>query len=347
MRLPVTSARTSHGGAEQPLLDACSVTAYLRDRGLVAPDARVTARHLGGGVSNVVLIVEGETGEHRGLVVKQALGCLNVPEPWTASQRRTLTEGVALRMAGEMTPGRVPTVIDLDTDRLVLVIEAAPATWASLKDELMAGAIDTQLAEQLGDVLATWHNATAGLPQEPDWADPDALQQLRTDPYHRTTAARNPDLAEPLHDCLGELERMHACLVHGDFSPKNVMVGPEGFWVLDFEAAHVGAPVFDPAFFTCHLVLKAVHRPAHRDAYQAASAALWERYQRLVADALRPAPDRLALHTACFLLARVDGRSPAEYLDAEGRRRVHALAADLLRRPAANLEELWGRLDDR
>lgn len=305
----------------------------------------VTARHLAGGVSNVVLIVEGHRPLGPGLVVKQSLGRLNVPELWVASRRRTVTEGVTLRMAGEMTPGRVPAVVDLDTDRLVLVIEAAPAGWTSLKDDLLSGRVDTEVAGELGVALATWHNGTSGIRPDAEWADPDALRQLRTDPYHRTALARHPDLAGPLQDCIDELEGTRSCLVHGDFSPKNIMVGPQGWWVLDFEAAHVGAPVFDVAFFTCHLVLKAVHRRAYRDRYEAASTALCDAYLRTVTTSLRPAPDRLALQTAGLLLARVDGRSTAEYLDEAGRTRVRELAVGLLERPATDVGSLWQRVD--
>lgn len=336
----------SAGAGVDDLLDEGSVVGYLRSRGLVRPDSSPAVRSLGGGISNVVLMVEAEGSSKPGLVVKQSLGRINVAEHWVASRRRTLTEGITLRMAAEMTPGRVPGVVDLDAERLVLVIQAAPADWVCLKEELLDGRVDPTLAEELGAALAVWHSETAGTPLDVEWADPNALRELRTDPFHRVAAERNPDLAPVLHECREELETTHTCFVHGDFSPKNMLVGPDGWWVLDFEAAHLGAPVFDVAYVTCHLVLKAVHRPSHRVEYQAASAALWQTYTRAAGESVRPAPDRLALHTGCLLLARVDGRSIAEYLDDDGRARTHALAAGLLQRPVRDLEELWHRVDN-
>ena len=44
------------------------------------------------------------------------------------------------------------------------------------------------------------------------------------------------------------------------------------------------------------------------------------------------------------MLARVDGKSPAEYLTPELRLRVRAFARDLILRPAASIEEVFDRL---
>lgn len=320
-----------------------TVVRYLADRGLLDGEGAVATR-LSGGVSNVVLAV---SSGHQRLVVKQSLGRLDVAEQWLATRRRTVTEAAALRLASTLTPAHVPEVIDLDTDALVLVIPAAPASWQVLKDDLVEGRIDLDVFTGLADVLCTWHNRTASPSEQRDRCDdPEAFRQLRTDPFHRTVASRHPELAERILLCVDELESSRMCLVHGDFSPKNVLVGPDGFWVIDFEVAHIGAPVFDVAFLLTHLLLKAVFRPAHRAAYEAAGQLFWQRYEQGIEASLRCSTSSLVAHLGCLLLARVDGRSPASYLSADDRRQVRRLGESLLQRPALDLDDVYDRLTE-
>lgn len=329
--------------SEQELLTPETVLPYLADRGLVNGRSAVATR-LSGGVSNVVLCVD--DGRRR-LVVKQALDRLDVAEEWLATRRRTVTEAAALRLAGTLTPAHVPEVVDLDAVALALVIAAAPGHWTVVKDDLLEGQVDVELFTGLGEVLSTWHTATARRREmTADCDDPEAFRQLRTDPFHRAVAARHPELAVPVLQCVDELETARRCLVHGDFSPKNVLTGPDGFWVIDFEVAHVGAPVFDVAFLLTHLLLKAVHRPVHRSAYRTAGEAFWQRYSAGVEPSLLCSAASLTAHVGCLLLARADGRSPATYLLPDERRQVRELGADLLRRRPRDLEDVYERLGE-
>jgi 5-methylthioribose kinase len=323
-----------------PLLTEETVVAYLVQRGVIARDttaasAKVDA--LGGGVSNVVLAVR--TPE-RDLVVKQSLPQLRVAEEWLAKQERALTEAAALQLAGQLTPGAAPAVFDVDPEEFTLTIECAPSSWVNWKDELLAGQADPATAAELGRLLGTWHAGTSTSGLDPRFDDPEAFEQLRVDPYYRTTLARHPELAAPLTECIEVMASRRRCLVHGDYSPKNVLAGDGRVWVLDFEVAHVGDPAFDVAFMLNHLLLKSLHRPAAAADYRACADAFWNAYRPLGL----PDPDDYVLaHLGALLLARVDGKSPAEYLTEAERVAARALATAILTDRPSTLDDVWPR----
>ena len=309
---------------------------HLRRRGVLTGGG--TATLLTGGVSGVVVLVS--AGDRR-LVVKQALDRLSVATEWLAKPERVLTEAAALALLHDITPAHTPELVDVDPSALVLTMTAAPAGWQPWKsvllDEPPSGARFAAVALALGRILAAWHQQTWGDPAVADrFADYEAFEQLRVAPFHRVVRARHPALATAIDACVADLTTARECLVHGDFSPKNVLVGPDSpLWVLDFEVAHVGAAVFDLAFLQCHLLLKAVHRPDAAPALRAAATAFLTGYG--------PIPStRLGWHTACLLLARVDGTSPADYLTPTARDRVRALASAALAAPSSpSIDDLW------
>lgn len=320
------------------MLSAETVDRYLRERGLLGPGAAVEVRELGGGVSNVVLAVEGE-----GLraLVKQALPRLRVEEEWLAPRERSLTEAAALELAGELVPGAVPSVLDADEDARAIVIALAPDGWTTWKDELLGGRADPRVAARLGTILGTLHAGTVERSDTWRFADLEAFEQLRIDPYHRTVMRRLPDVAGMVAEAVDELLTTQACLVHGDFSPKNVLVGGDGLWVVDFEVAHLGAPVFDVAFMLNHLMLKSIHRPAGAEGYCECAYAFLGVYGEVAPPELLPDLERLLAHTGCLMLARVDGKSPAEYLTPQEREAARRLGRELLAGPPASLEQAW------
>jgi tRNA A-37 threonylcarbamoyl transferase component Bud32 len=332
--------------ADGDLLDTGSVVPYLAARGLLRDPGHATAVALAGGISNVVLAVgDGvDDADDGAVVVKQSLSRLRVRDEWRAPRERVLTEADALELAGKLTPGVVPRVLDRDTARNVIVLERAPAGWTDWKSELLSGRADPGVARRLGQVLAAWHadTSTGGLPER--FADALPFEQLRVSPYYRTVAERLPDLAEPVGAYVEAMAGRRRCLVHGDFSPKNVLVGGAGaeaaLWVLDFEVAHLGDPAFDLAFLLSHLTLKAVHVPTSAAALDECASRFAAAYEDGVTETLRPDWAYVLGHVGCLLVARVDGKSPAEYLTEPERARVRDLGRQLLADPPPDIAGL-------
>jgi enolase len=318
------------------LLTPGSVGRYLQQRGVLPPGSPVDAQPVGGGVSCVVLEVR--SGSTR-LIVKQALGRLRVADEWLAKRERTLSEGAALELAYGVDSRRVPRVVDLDAEAFALTIEAAPPEWTTWKKRLLTGDGDPRIASSLGSFLGSFHRATRSRPEiEKAFADGETFDQLRVDPYYRVVMRRHPSSADRIAELVDAMLATRVCLVHGDYSPKNILVGGTGdIWVIDFEVAHVGDPAFDVAFMVNHLLLKGIHRRDARARMHACAESFWTAYEEQAG----PLPvDYVLGQVGCLMLARIDGKSPAEYLDDEGRRASRALGLRLLLDPPSSISAL-------
>lgn len=327
-----------------------AVLDYLLSRGVLAGDlsrARITT--LTGGVSGEAVLVE---LDHQRVVAKRALGKLLVRDEWLAKPERAVTEAAAIQLLHRITPDRTPELLDVDPARFTLVMTAANPRWTPWKTRLMHDPVDPTVeitvGRTLGTVLGTWHRETAG---DADIAnrfnDYEAFEQLRIGPFHRVIARRHPDVAPAIDVCIDDLLSRRDCLVHGDYSPKNVLVGPtttvgpdgrDGLMVLDFEVAHVGAAIFDIAYMQCHLILKAAHRPTERHVFHQVADAFLAGYCE---QTRAPATPRLGWHTACLLLARVDGTSPSGYLTATEEHLVRQIALNALSADEPTIEHVW------
>jgi 5-methylthioribose kinase len=330
-------------GEDAALLDAATVSRYLAGRGLVDDPEDTTARPLGGGVSNIVLAV---STKDRALVVKQSLPRLRVAEEWLASRDRVLTEATALELAARLTPGAVPLVLDCDPERFVMVMQRAPVDWRDWKTQLLHGEINAGVAGRLGHLLATWQTATTNRCLLGDrFADPAPFEELRIDPYYRTIMRRYPQQADRIAAVLERMAQQQVCLVHGDFSPKNVLVGQgDQLWVIDWEVAHLGDNAFDVAFLLNHLRLKSLHRPSWADRYCESARRFIDALIAGLTSDLAVDWRYVAEHIGCLMLARVDGKSPVEYLTDNQRQQARQLGMTLLRDPPTAPDQLWAAM---
>jgi len=312
---------------------------YLVGRG-VLPHGEAQVRALPGGVSSDVLVVSaGGTS----VVVKQALPRLRVAQEWLADRSRIEAEAAALRLARSLRPDGVPEVIDMVGSDYLLVMEMAPPALVSWKGQLLAGQVDERVARRVGELTGTWHAKTMDDPVARErFGDKRALVELRVDPFYRTVARLHPELARRIEALASALLETSRCLVHGDLSPKNVLSDGERTWVIDWEVATFGAPVFDLAFMICHLRCKAEARPVDAPRYRMCAQGFLDGYQS-VAGALFGGIDEseLAAQAACLLLARADGKSPVEYLGPEAHEAIRRLACDLLSEDRLELDQIW------
>ena len=325
--------------AEPYVLEPATIGAYLRGRG-VLPDGCAEVRTLAGGVSNDVLLV---SAAGTSVVVKQALARLRVDEEWLASRARIGVEAAALELAGSLCPDAVPAVLAIVPEDYLLVMDMAPQGLEPWKEQLLRGQIDKGVAERVGNLIGTWHEATSRDPAATErFRDKRALIELRIDPFYATIAKRYPELSGRIGDLAGALLGASCCLVHGDLSPKNVMTDGTRTWVIDWEVATLGDPVFDLAFMICHLRCKAEARPGDARRYEACATAFLEAYEKAAGEIAGGIDEgALVAHTACLLLARVDGKSPVGYLQAGPVERIRRLGRALLANAPFGLEQIW------
>lgn len=313
------------------LLDA------LRRMGLDVPDG-VLGEQLTGGVSSDIWRIALPGGV---ICVKRALGKLKVAADWRAPVSRNRFEAEWMRVAGAAAPGAVPALLGQDEEAGALAMAFLPADQYPLwKAQLRDGQADPGFAAQVGERVARIHAATAADPSVPGRFATDAIfYDIRLEPYLVATAARHPDLRQALLGLVAQTQANKRALVHGDVSPKNILAGPHGPVFLDAECAWWGDPAFDLAFCLNHLLLKCLWTPATTaeflECFEALAGAYlagvdWEAADAIEARAARLLPG--------LFLARVDGKSPVEYITAEAEReKVRRVARALLARPVGRL----------
>jgi len=291
------------------------LVAALRASSLLAPGESAAFHPLTGGVSSDVLRVDTEGG--RTFVVKRSIPRLRVKEEWLAPVERVAGEVRWLRLARSIEPRLAPEVLaEVPEAHVFMMAWLDPATHPVWKDEMAAGRVDPAFAAGVGRDIALIHARTAHSPDIAAAFDTyDFFFALRVSPFLLFTAERHPGVAPRLRALADDLGRRRTALMHGDVSPKNILVGPEGPVFLDAETTAYGDPAFDLAFCLTHLMLKTVWLRPHRHAAMACFEALrgayaagltWEPPEGLSA--------RAAALACALLLARVDGKSPAPYL---------------------------------
>ncbi|MBI3374637.1 MAG: aminoglycoside phosphotransferase family protein [Betaproteobacteria bacterium] len=312
----------------------------LRAAGLAGAKEHPRAVPLAGGVSSDIWKVDLAQGP---VCVKRALPRLRVAQLWEAPVERNRYERMWMETVGAIIPGATPGVLAHDDTGFFAMEYLAPERYPLWKTELAAGRADKIHASEVGDRLARIHAATAGNSAIAGRFATDAgFHAIRLEPYLVATARRHPALATRLLALAERTAATRLCLVHGDVSPKNLLIGPQGPVFLDAECAWYGDPAFDAAFCLNHLLLKCLWVPAARDAFLACfdafsasylAGADWEPRAALEA--------RVASLLPGLLLARVDGKSPVEYLTGESdKARVRRVGSRLIEAQPSTLAQV-------
>ncbi len=327
-------------------VDAANVAEYLVDAGFAGATARIEAKPLSGGVSNEVCAVD---VNGRRLVVKQARGQLRTVVHWTSRLERIRRETAAMRLLDDLLPaGAVPEILFEDPANFLFVMTRAPDDAEVWKSRLLAGRIENDVARRAGALLGAMHERSIGRPElEGELVDQSVFDELRVDPYYRFLLPRYPDLKASLNELIAPTEPpTPVTFVHADFSPKNMLAHERGLTLVDFETAHAGDPAFDHGFFASHLFLKAIRAPERRAAFFELFQTFWKAYRDAAPTCATASTTRRAvLHAAGCALARIDGKSPVDYLDDVGRDRARRWAVAMLSDPASDWREAIARLD--
>jgi hypothetical protein len=315
-------------------LTSTSAADYLAAR-LKLPVEAIQAFELTGGVSNLVFRAK-ITGQPD-IILKQSLGKLRVQEDWFSDRSRIFREMDALQFLAPIAPaGSLPTVLFEDRENYLFAMSAAHPEAPTWKSQLLQGELDLSLAEQAARLHATFFRPA------PQFAGLELFDQLRLDPYYRFTAGRHADLTRYFARAIEQARTQLRALTHGDWSPKNFLVNPgPALFSIDYEVVHYGDPCFDVAFLLNHFLLKGWHNPSHRAHYAALARAYWQTLAGLLPAHESWLEAGTLTHLGCLHLARVDGKSPVEYLRPAIIPQVRRFARDLIQNPPQTIPEVF------
>jgi 5-methylthioribose kinase len=320
----------------------------LHAHGHLTDPRTAKVRELSGGVSNAVFLIE-DCGER--FVVKQARGKLRVQADWQCSVERIWREVEVLATCNELIPKDkeqwfcVPQILWTDQALYAYAMTAAAEEAVTWKEELMSGISYPTDAQAAGKLLRNLHFNSWHVPAISEkFADRTYFVQLRLDPYYRAAAEKHPRLAQHLRDLVDQCWNERHALVHGDFSPKNLLVFHSKVMLIDFEVGHYGDPAFDLGFFLTHLTLKVIHLPHRRKELFQVMNHFWIGYAGYwnSSPELAQVRQRTVRHLAGCLVARVHGKSPVDYLTPPEQLRAVALAEKLFELgPAASWNDAY------
>jgi tRNA A-37 threonylcarbamoyl transferase component Bud32 len=311
------------------------ILAFLRKAGLIGAGETPPMIPLTGGVSSDIWKIEATSGP---VCVKRALAQLKTEKVWYAPVERNAFEADWIRTASQIVPTAAPQLLAEDREAgMFAMAYFDPADYPVWKEQLRDGIADTNVAAKIGSTLGLIHAATAG---DSDiarrFATDDIFLPIRIEPYLLRTAQAHPDLSDRLRDLADITSTTRKVLVHGDVSPKNILIGPDGPIFLDAECAWYGDPSFDLAFCLNHLLLKCIWTPTSADDFLSCYAALTDAYMAAVDwEPIGELEQRTAALLPGLLLARIDGASPVEYIteEADKVRVRRAAKTALLSRP--------------
>lgn len=316
--------------------DLDSVRDLLLEWGVIQKDSRPKLTILGGGISNLIVKVETPDGMW---VVKQPLAKLRVNQEWYADKNRILKETSCLRLIHRyIGQDYAPKVLFEDRTNLACLLECAPIGTRTWKEELLNGKIDPIVTTHVANFLSQFHLKTHEVDEiRQEFGDITNFLQLRIDSYLVALLPLYSNLRDQINEIISGLTSTRICLVHGDFSPKNILLLPDGkFWVIDAEVAHYGNLAFDVAFCVNHLIIKSVH--VKSIAYLDEARRFWQLYWK-EAEPLGQRNFTVRV-LGGLMLARVDGKSPIEYLDESARITIRKLSASFVERRVDNFDEL-------
>ncbi|WP_078429232.1 phosphotransferase [Alkalihalobacterium alkalinitrilicum] len=296
--------------------DQKSLYEYLYKRGLVLNKDNLICEVLSGGISCKVVKI---TTESTSFVIKQARSKLQVENDWYSDIRRIYIERDCLNVFNEIIPEDAPKLLYHDDDNYLIVMEAAPANALSWKQQLMIGKLDFKVTEKIAVTLAIIHSKAAQDEQlKQQFNNKEFFKELRISPYLETIREKYKSLSNDIDRIINMLLKDKTTLVHGDFSPKNILIVDQKIFLLDHEVAHTGHPAFDLAFITNHFLLKSIKNKKWANGYMNLMLCFVEQYLSSIDFMDRNQLERETIRVlALLLLARVDGKSPAEYITDE------------------------------
>jgi 5-methylthioribose kinase len=316
---------------------------FLVQSGLLEERSQPLCTNLHGGVSNRTVKITFADGT--GWVAKQALEKLRVQVDWFSDPKRIHVEAEGLRwLARLIGSAAVPSFVFENHEQHLLIMSAVPDPHQNYKELLLAEPPEPRHAIEFAGLLARLHHNSFTHREELAlvFADTSFFENLRLDPYYSYACRQSPDTAPFLFRLIDGTQKRRLTLVHGDYSPKNVLIHNDRLILLDHEVIHFGDPAFDIGFSMAHFLSKAHARHSLRRQFADLAATYWQSYFGQTAE--QPWAEDLEAwcvkHTLGCLLARVAGKSILEYLSFTQKAAQRMVVKHLIDEPPATMAAL-------
>ena len=340
-------AATSEAPAIIDIEDLSTLSAYLAANHLIQSGDRPSITVLSGGVSSRTVYVE--ASGRPPFVLKQALAKLRVASNWFSSPDRIHREALAMQHLQYLAPSStITSMLFEDLSGHVIAMSAVPQPHRNWKEMLLVEPPVRNHVEQFAHILSQIYiNSRGDSSLALIFGDRSIFESLRLEPYYRYSAECVPEARNFLFMLIEDTCRRRLSLVHGDFSPKNILVHKDKLVLVDHEVVHFGDPAFDVGFALTHLLSKSLHLKQFRHELLEAAQLFVSQYLEAIRskEPDRDYESRASQHTLACLLARVAGRSPFEYLTAEERTLQKNIALKLMNRPVLQLLSMIGEFE--
>ena len=316
-------------------------TSLLSELNLCNPDDIVSIQPLAGGIASDIALVE---TDYKKFCVKFALPKMRVKADWYAPVERNRTEFLWLKLAAELAPECTPNLYGYSDTVHGFAMEylQGPNTYM-WKSSLFEKSPSTTVADSVGRLIGRMHASSAqpGF-NRAQFDSKNIFYDMRIEPYILHLSAKHPELRTIFAHVADKLHSSEISLVHGDVSPKNIMIHNDRTILVDAECASMGEPAFDIAFCLNHFFLKAILRPDCKKDFLNAALAFWESYQSWINwEPISILEQRIASLLPILGLARIDGKSPVEYFGPKEHEQVREIVIPLIVEPQDNLDSLF------
>ena len=281
--------------------------------GLIGEKEKCQFNKITDGVSSDIWHVKTSSSEY---CIKRALKKLAVKEDWFAPIDRSNFEANYFTHCKKIIPESFPKILGHDHKNFILAMEWYDnKEFVVWKKNLLNKSISLKDAKRIGRLLGKIHKYYYQKERyKKIFLNDKTFYSIRIEPYLVFTSKFYPELSSCYKSSINFLKKNQTTVIHGDFSPKNILIGKSFPIILDAETACWGNPIFDLAFLNNHLILKSILNKDIYKGYVSLSKSFLKTYLATFPTINNDNYIREFVKLqALLLLARVDGKSPVEY----------------------------------
>ena len=305
-------------------------------------------KRLEGGVSSEVYYVKTNKSDY---CIKRSLKKLLVKKNWIANTNRIKYEYLWLKHCKKIISRNIPKTFEFDNKKKYIVMEYLnDSKYKTLKQLYFNKVVNIKTIKLISKHLYKIHSSSKNLKTKKIFdGNNNNFYDLRLDPYFNEVGRIYPKYKKYIKNINKNYFENSSTLVHGDFSPKNILIGKNKIIYLDAECCNFGDPVFDLVFFTNHLLIKSIFIKDKSQEFIKSYIIFYKEYlNNLNLKNYKSYINRIIEMTPIMLLARIDGKSPVEYLNSKKIKNIiRKKSFLLLNSKINNLNDIVGIINER